>query len=181
VLRSPHYVPARPTCAGRIAHHLSFAAAALIPALRLARSWRPDLVFTVAPSLMAVPVARAAARVAGALLWLHVQDFEVEAAFATGLVDARGIGLGWRGPSRRGSLGAPTGQHDLASYVREADRKKRRGGAGNQIENWAEIDRVVPLTRPSACAHEWGITAPHVVLYSGDRGLFEQPRAVARR
>ena len=89
VTRCPIYVPARPSGAKRILHHISFGLSALLPMLRRARAMRPDVVLAVAPSLIAAPVARLAASISGAACWLHVQDLEVEAAFATGLIDGR--------------------------------------------------------------------------------------------
>ena len=85
VTRCPHYIPAKPSGLKRVAHLTSFAAAALIPALG-ARKARPRVVICTAPALLSVPVAWLAAKLAGAKLWIHVQDFEVEAAFATGLI-----------------------------------------------------------------------------------------------
>src|SRR5207302_5881786 len=64
--------------------------AALAPALSRARR-RPGAVLVIAPSLMAVPVGWLAARLSGARLWIHVQDFEVEASFATGLIRERSV------------------------------------------------------------------------------------------
>jgi len=52
---------------------------------------RPALVLAVAPSLVASPVAWIASRLAGARCWLHIHDFEVEAAFATGLIEEGGL------------------------------------------------------------------------------------------
>jgi colanic acid biosynthesis glycosyl transferase WcaI len=87
VTRCPHYVPSSPNGLRRVLHLLSFTASALRPALALAlapRDRRPQVVMCIAPSLLSVPVAWLAARLSGARLWLHVQDFEVEAAAATG-------------------------------------------------------------------------------------------------
>lgn len=94
VTRCRHYIPANPNGLRRIIHLVSFSLSALIPALRAARRMRPDVVFTAAPTLLGVPVAWLAAKAAGARLWVHVQDFEVEAAFATGLLGASKIGGG---------------------------------------------------------------------------------------
>src|SRR5688572_2421705 len=66
LVRCPLYVPARPSGARRILHHLSFAAASLVPMLWRALRRRPELVMTVAPSLIAAPVALLAARLVGA-------------------------------------------------------------------------------------------------------------------
>ena len=73
-------------------------AAALGPALRLVLrrgAARPQVVICVVPALLSLPVAWLAARLAGAKLWVHVQDFEVEAAFAMGLITAYGGIANW--------------------------------------------------------------------------------------
>ena len=89
VTRVPHYVPVNPTGARRLVHHASFALSARGPLMAKARQGA-DLVMGIVPSLMAVPVAVRAAQAARAPLWLHIQDFEVEAAFATNLVSGGG-------------------------------------------------------------------------------------------
>ncbi|MGY3604930.1 MULTISPECIES: WcaI family glycosyltransferase [unclassified Bradyrhizobium] len=86
VIRTPIYVPARPSGAKRLVHHASFALASAIPLVRTALSWRPDIMLSVAPSLTSAALVAAAARLTGAKSWLHVQDFEVDAAFDLGLL-----------------------------------------------------------------------------------------------
>ena len=92
--RCPHYIPANPTGLRRILHLASFALSALGPALRAAlgrREQRPELVIAIAPALLSVVTAWLAARLVGARLWVHLQDFEVEAAVATGLLREQGL------------------------------------------------------------------------------------------
>jgi colanic acid biosynthesis glycosyl transferase WcaI len=94
ITRCPHYVPAQPNGLKRIVHLASFALSALPHALRAAlhsKAERPDMVIAIAPALLSVFTAWLAARLAGAKLWIHVQDFEVEAALATGLMDDRSL------------------------------------------------------------------------------------------
>ena len=86
VTRCWHYVPQVPGGAKRILHHLTFMLSAFPAALWRALRDRPDAVLCVAPSIMSALPARAAAWLGGGKLWLHIQDFEVEAAFATGMV-----------------------------------------------------------------------------------------------
>src|SRR5215813_5997647 len=90
VLRSPLYVPRQPRGITRLVHLASFAATSLPVALVEAVAWRPNLVFTVAPALASAPGALLAARLCGARAWLHIQDFEVDAAFSLGLVGGGG-------------------------------------------------------------------------------------------
>jgi len=166
VTRVPHYIPANPSGARRIAHHASFAASAYFSAMAEARE-KPDLVFAVAPSLLSVPVAAQAARRAGAPLWLHIQDFEVEAAFATGLL---------KGGSRMAHGALALEQRilsaaDMISTIspQMCAKLQAKGFAADRIyelRNWSNAPATpVGETRYRA---EWGIGERHVALYSGN-------------
>ncbi|RME56373.1 colanic acid biosynthesis glycosyltransferase WcaI, partial [Candidatus Parcubacteria bacterium] len=85
VWRCPLYVPSKPTGAKRIVHLASFALSSL-PVMLRQIFWKPDMVFVVEPPLFCAPVAWIVARLSGGKCWLHVQDFEVDAAFALGLL-----------------------------------------------------------------------------------------------
>ena len=163
------YVPAEPTGARRILHHLSSAASAALPLLARTLKQRPDVVITVAPSLIASPVAWAVARLTGAKCWLHVQDFEVEAAFATGLMNQRGIGARLARAFQRFVFRRFDA---LSSISEEMCRKLESFGVEpariHQLRNWADLDRVRPSEHPSLYRVEWGIETPHVALYSGN-------------
>jgi colanic acid biosynthesis glycosyl transferase WcaI len=93
VLRCPVWVPGQPGGLRRLLHMASFALSSL-PVLWREAARRPDVVFVVAPALASAPGAWIAARRAGALAWLHVQDLEVDAAFELGLLHGRWGRLG---------------------------------------------------------------------------------------
>lgn len=169
VTRVAHYVPAKPSGAKRILHHAAFAASSLLPTLARARAMRPDVVFTIAPSLIAAPVARLAAAASGARSWLHIQDFEVEAAFATGLVDGKGTAA----RLARGFENSMLKAFDRVSTISPAMLAKCRekGVEPDRIvefRNWADVDGIRPLAGPSPYREEWGIGTEHVALYSGN-------------
>ena len=169
VFRVAHYVPASPTGARRILHHLSFALSALLPALVLARRAKVDVVVAIAPSLLSAPVARLAAGLAGAGSWLHIQDLEIDAAFATGLAPRWPILLALgRGFERR-----LLSQFDRVSAISPAMCRSlgAKGVAAHKIaefRNWAACDLVTPLALASTYRAEWSITTPRVALYSGN-------------
>ncbi len=85
VLRCPLWVPRQPGGIKRLLHLASFALSSL-PVLLRQVFWRPDVVWVVEPALFCAPTALAVARLCGAKAWLHVQDFEVDAAFDLGLL-----------------------------------------------------------------------------------------------
>ena len=85
VRRCPVWLPKRLRGPTRLLHLASFALSSLPIVLGLVL-WRPHVVLAVAPALACAPGAWLAARLAGAKAWLHVQDFEVDAAFELGIL-----------------------------------------------------------------------------------------------
>lgn len=169
ITRVPHYIPANPNGARRIAHHASFAASAYGAAMAAAKD-KPDLVFTVAPSMMSVPVAARAARLAGAPLWVHIQDFEVEAAFATGLLkEDSGAGAIARKVERSTMQMA-----DLISTISpQMCAKLEAMDVVNpadiyQLRNWSNGSFDFAAADPESYRREWGLGDRKVALYSGN-------------
>lgn len=168
ITRCPHYVPAQPSGLKRIAHLASFALAAVPPALR-SRVGKPDLVIAVAPALLSVITAWLAARLSGAKLWVHVQDFEVEAAFATGLL-GKSIMLtrltSWL-ERRLLKLG------DVVSTIspQMCARLAQKGVASDRIvemRNWSDDRFVADPIQAQAIRTEWDLQGKTVALYSGN-------------
>ncbi|OZI59592.1 glycosyltransferase WbuB [Bordetella genomosp. 11] len=85
VLRAPLWVPPKPGGAKRLLHLATFALSSL-PLLLACALRRPDVIVVVEPPLFCAPAAVAAARLCGARAWLHIQDYEVDAAFELGLL-----------------------------------------------------------------------------------------------
>ncbi|OZI30522.1 colanic acid biosynthesis glycosyltransferase WcaI [Bordetella genomosp. 10] len=88
VSRAPLWVPRQPGGLKRLLHLASFALSSL-PLLLRAAARRPDVVLVVEPPLFCAPAALAAARLCGARAWLHIQDYEVDAAFELGLLKGK--------------------------------------------------------------------------------------------
>lgn len=88
VWRCPLWIPARPGGAKRLLHLASFALSSLPVMLRQVL-WRPDAVWVVEPPLFCAPTAWVVAQLSGARVWLHIQDYEVDAAFELGLLKGR--------------------------------------------------------------------------------------------
>ncbi|MFM5895337.1 MAG: WcaI family glycosyltransferase [Novosphingobium sp.] len=171
VTRCPIYVPAEPGGLKRVVHLASFMLSALVPALRAAlrRKEQPDLVFTVAPALLGVPTAWLAARLAEAKLWIHVQDFEVEAALATGLMPANGLAarLARWVENRLLQLG------DRVSTISPQMCAKliEKGVAPDRVfemRNWSDARFAPDPDGAAAIRHNWGLSGKVVALYSGN-------------
>ncbi|WP_084539562.1 WcaI family glycosyltransferase [Azorhizobium doebereinerae] len=157
---------------GRLLAPLSFAlSAAPVMAWRILR-FRPRTVICVEPTLLAAPAALLAARLAGARTVLHVQDLEVDAAFAVGHLPAGG---------RVARLAAWFDRAMLTRFDRVvtisdrmAERLERKGVAAARIavvRNWVDTTRIHPLPGPSPYRAELGFAdGDFVVLYAGQIG-----------
>lgn len=168
VIRVPTYVPSQPSGVRRLAHHLSFAARAELAIIAENRRSKPDVIIGIAPSLISMVAARDAARRTGARLWLHIQDFEVEAAFATGLLKDKGP---LSSAARRFEAWAIKADRVSTISPQMCAKLAEKGVDPDSIiefRNWANIDEVTPLEGPSSYRTEWGIDRPHVALYSGN-------------
>jgi colanic acid biosynthesis glycosyl transferase WcaI len=172
ITRCPHYVPVSPNGRRRILHLASFAAAALGPALRLGfrqRPARPQVLICVVPALLSLPVAWLAARLAGAKLWVHVQDFEVEAAFATGLITSYGGIARWAQAVENHLLGladriSTISPQMCAKLLQKGIQPERVV----QIRNWADAPLSDSSSEAASLRESWGLGENHIALYAGN-------------
>lgn len=170
VWRCPVWVPVRPGGAKRLLHLASFALTSL-PVVLAQLLWRPDVVWVVEPPLFCAPATVALARLSGAKAWLHVQDYEVDAAFDMGLLKGqalrRWVAAGERWLMRR---------FDRVSTIsgRMMERAASKGvetGILISFPNWVDVSDISPLIAPSTFRAELGIGSDTVVaLYSGNMG-----------
>jgi len=170
VQRAPLWVPARPSGLTRLIHLCSFALTSF-PSILRQLFWRPDAVLCVAPSLLNAPAGWLLARLTGAHAWLHIQDFEVDAAFKLDMLKG--------GLLKRGALAlerALLSRFDTVSTIsskmlEHAARKGVPSAKLVQFSNWADTEAIFPLPRSSHMRVELAIPATAiVVLYSGNMG-----------
>ena len=167
ITRCWHYVPRVPGGARRILHHLTFALAALPAALWRALRDRPDAVLCIAPSIMSAFPARMGAWLGGAKLWLHLQDFEVDAAFATGMVKgprlARTLLAAERAVLRMAGMVSSISPQMVARLVDKGVSPERT----YELRNWANAVQGGESARPGF-REEWHLGSRKVILYSGN-------------
>lgn len=170
VWRAPLWVPVNPGGLKRLIHLASFALSSL-PLLLRQVFWRPQLVWVAAPAFFCVPGALVTARLSGAAAWLHVQDYEIDAAFDLGMLKGqrlRRFVLGVEGWLLRRFDRVSTISHKMVERARD------KGVAGERIRlfrNWVDTGAITPLTAPSDYRRRLGIPDQAVVaLYSGNMG-----------
>lgn len=171
VFRCPLWVPRTPRGLSRILHLLTFGLSSLPVLLWQAMAWRPDLVFVVEPALCAAPGAWLAARVGGGKAWLHIQDFEVDAAFELGLLR--------NGLVRRMVLALErwlVGRFDHVSTISDGMMAKALGKGVRKerliaFPNWVDVGLIYPLEGTNSLRTELGIPeSQRILLYSGNMG-----------
>jgi colanic acid biosynthesis glycosyl transferase WcaI len=171
VIRVPFWCPKRPSGMKRVLHLMSFAVFAT-PVALWQIAWRPHAVWLVEPPLFASPVALFAAHFASASCWLHVQDYEVDAAFRLGILKGHGARkLALRVEkwlmSRADVVSTPS-----AAMTRLAVQKGVASGKTFTFPNWVDIQHAHPNSADNSYRAQ--LTIGHgvlVVLYSGNLGL----------
>jgi colanic acid biosynthesis glycosyl transferase WcaI len=174
IWRAPLWVPARPKGARRLVHLASFALSSF-PVLLRHLAWRPNAVLSIAPSLLNAPAGWLVARLSGAHAWLHVQDYEVDAAFKLGMLKGA-----WR---KRMALAIERNllrRFDTVSTIsaKMIEHALRKGVPQDKVvhfANWVDTSAIHPLDRRgqsrSQIRAELDIPAEAtVVLYSGNMG-----------
>lgn len=170
VFRTPLWVPRKVNGTRRLLHLASFAIAS-VPALLAQWRWKPDVVWMTEPPLFCTPAGLLFARLRSARSWLHIQDYEVDAAFELGLLKGARL-RAMVARAERSLLQC----FDRVSTIsqRMLERARSKGVASQRLlsfPNWADVSAIRPLLGPSPYRRELGIPEDAVVaLYSGNMG-----------
>jgi colanic acid biosynthesis glycosyl transferase WcaI len=170
IVRCPLWIPSKPSGAKRLLHLASFAVFSL-PVILSKFFWRPDVVVVIAPALACAPGGCLAARLCGAKAVLHIQDFEVDAAFSLGLL---------KNATLRHFVSAAEGfllrRFDRVSTISNAmlQRLSDKGVTKDRqllFPNWVDASHIFPLDAESPLRSKLGFRQGDVVvLYSGNMG-----------
>jgi colanic acid biosynthesis glycosyl transferase WcaI len=172
ILRCPVWLHRRMQGLRRALAPLSFALTSAIPALwRIART-RPAVILVIEPTLFVAPVALLGAWMTGARAILHVQDLEVDAAFAVRHLSGQML--------RRLAVAVEAWllrRFDLVVTISTQMRhrllaKRLQESRVEIVRNWIDLKKIRPLTGPNSYRAEMGLRDDHfVVLYAGNIGV----------
>jgi colanic acid biosynthesis glycosyl transferase WcaI len=172
VIRCPLWVPRKPSGLTRVLYLGSFAVSS-IPALIAQIAWRPEVVMCIAPALANAPFAIGLARVTRSLAWLHIQDFELDAAENLGMLPGSHFIVR---ATRRIEQWLLT-RFDRVSTIsnRMLARLVQKGVSPNKtylFPNWVNTDVIFPIAVPdTSILSALGVSSQnHIVLYSGNMG-----------
>ena len=172
VYRMPLYVPAKPTGLKRVLHLASFMLGSL-PVIARQLFWQPQIVFTVEPTFFCAPIALLTAQATGASSWLHVQDFEVDAAFDLNLLPAKGpihalaLGLEKFFTQSFARVSSISGK-----MVERAVTKGIPASHAILFPNWVDVEAIHPqhYPTPNSFRRELNLEDKIILLYSGNMG-----------
>ncbi len=170
VYRCPLWVPAKPSGLKRLIHLASFALSSF-PIVLKQIFWKPDVVICIEPPLFNSFSAIITSKLSGAKSILHIQDFEVDAAFELGIVKA-----GWLKSFIYAVERFLMNRFDRVSTISEAmlDKLNKKGVDSIKqlfFPNWVDTAFIYPLENPSIYRAELNISlSKTVALYSGNMG-----------
>lgn len=171
VWRCPLWVPSRPSGLKRIVHLATFALSSF-PRILMQVFWKPDVIITIEPPFFCAPAALLCAKLSKAKSCLHIQDFEIDAAFELGILRTR-----WLRSLVNGIESWVMRRFDMVStislkMVERLHLEKRVSTTKTTLfQNWVDTETIFPLDNPSPMRDELRIASDKiVVLYSGNMG-----------
>lgn len=170
VYRCPIWVPSQPSGIKRLLHLASFAISSL-PRMLSQIFWQPHTILVVEPPLFCAPIALVTSNLCGARSWIHIQDFEVDAAFNLGILKNKWLQ----------KLFLSMERHLLQSFDRVSTisqsmllKLEGKGVALDRIRlfpNWINIDEIHPTQHSNYFREDLKIGSDIcVALYSGNMG-----------
>jgi colanic acid biosynthesis glycosyl transferase WcaI len=167
VFRCPIWVPKNPTAIKRLLHLASFAVSSA-PVAITQIFWRPNVVISIEPPLFIAPTSLFLAFVTRAKSIIHIQDFEVDAAFSMNFFNNANL--------KKAILAIECwllSKFDLVSTIstkmlQKVSEKNIPDKKRFLLPNWAELARSKSCTFYS---DRFGIPADTLIaLYSGNMG-----------
>jgi colanic acid biosynthesis glycosyl transferase WcaI len=172
VIRCPLWVPRRPSGLTRILHLLSFAVSSFPIIFFESLRRKPDVVLCVIPTLFSAPLALFSAWVTGAKSWLHIQDFELDAALGLGMLSGGNFIQSLAQKFERFILTC----FDHVSTISENMLKRciQKGVQKDNVSlfiNWVNTHMIYPLSGDNQFRSELKLPKDSVVvLYHGNMG-----------
>jgi colanic acid biosynthesis glycosyl transferase WcaI len=174
IWRCPIWIPLRLSGAIRMLHLLSFALSSF-PVVLMQIAWRPNVVIVVEPTLLNVPAALLLAKLCKSKSILHIQDFEIDAAFELGIFRGqwlRALVLKFESLLMQQFHAVSTISNRMALMVR---KKKVENNKVMLFSNWVDITSFVIRNSEEnkrLYREKLGIPTDKIVaLYSGNMGF----------
>lgn len=173
VIRCPLLLRRRMRGVYRLLAPVSFAVSSSLVAFFAIVAKRPDVVLCVEPTLFTAPITFIASRLRNVRTVLHVQDLEVDAAFAVGHLPKgrwfRRLGNAFERICLNRFDRIVTISDKMAAKLADKGVDHDRLAV---VRNWVDLEQIYPLNGENPYRAELGLSDDDfVVLYSGNIGL----------
>ena len=170
VFRCPLWIPNKVNGLNRVIHLSSFAITSF-PILLTQYFWRPHVVLNIAPAFFSSILSLVGSILFEAKSWLHVQDFELDAAFGLGILKMHKFRQACTSAERlilKRFDGLSTISHQM---VKNFCHKGINESRIVLFPNWVDTKAIYPLNGSNSMRKELGISNDTIVaLYSGNMG-----------
>jgi len=165
VYRYKQYVPKNPTFLKRIVHLLDFTFGSFINAIKIKNT---DLVLCIVPFTSTIIPGTILSKLRKAKLWIHIQDFEFDAASDASIIDKKNILL----KALFSFESMLFNNADAISTISNAmfnklHKKSKKDIPKYLLPNWVDTNKINPVT---ASKHEYLNSNKFKILYSGNIG-----------
>lgn len=171
IYRCPLWVPKNPIAISRVLHLLTFALSSLPIFLKLL-FWKPNGIITIAPAIFCAQIVCFAKFIFRKRIktWLHIQDFEIDAAFDLNLIKnnfLKKITLFWERELLNNFDNVSTISPDMISKLKS---KRIRPEKIFYMPNWIDLKEIFPIEAidDNFYRRKYNISNEKIViLYSG--------------
>lgn len=165
IIRYKQYIPKNPTFLKRILLLLDFTFGAYKNSSKIKET---DLVFTVVPFTSSILVGNKVAKKNKAKHWVHIQDFEFDAAAETSLVGNKKFLFQFLFWIEKKLLFKPHALSTISNAMLKKLNKKTNNKKDTYLlPNWVDVDKINPL---KATIHPYLKSDKFKILYSGNIG-----------
>lgn len=170
VFRCPVYIPSNPGAITRIIHLASFALSS-IPVLLKQIFWKPDIFLVIEPPLFCSPAVLLITQLSKSKSWLHIQDFEVDAAFDLGILSSKWLRSFVLFVERWLMRKFDVVSTISTQMLKRLDQKSVLPAKQVFFPNWVNVEQIFPMEDGSSFRKELAIKDSSIVaLYSGNMG-----------
>jgi colanic acid biosynthesis glycosyl transferase WcaI len=170
VWRCPLWIPKKLSGLKRILHLASFAFSSF-PVMLIQLFWRPNIILVVEPPLFCAPTTLFISRLCKARSWLHVQDFEVDAAFDLGVLSSPLLHRSVTGLERWLMRKFDKVSTISEQMMRLLSAKNVNSERQVLFPNWVDIDQIYPMVSQNVFRKQLNISEQTIVfLYSVNMG-----------
>lgn len=165
VYRYKQYVPKKPSFLKRIVHLVDFTLGSFINIFKIKST---DLVLCVVPFTSTIFLGKVLSRLRKAKLWVHIQDFEFDAATESNMIGKENIFIKILLRIESSLLNRADAISTISrSMIDKLETKSKSTIPKHFLPNWVDIDKINPIT---AKGHKYLNSNKFKILYSGNIG-----------